>query len=104
VNCGLWRLTLELPGDPNGRLTDNEPEGPYVGAIVKLYYGTDLISTDSLWGIFEDLDAGCSSDHPFWEHLAEVTRDLASNVTNQQNLRLQLGGHIAKYQAILAEV
>ena len=104
AQSGPWRLTLELPADPDGRLSEDEPAGPYCGAVVRLHHQHRTISTESCWGIQEDLDAGCSADHPFWEHLAQITRELAAECLDEPRIRQTLQGKVQTLQSILAEI
>jgi hypothetical protein len=104
LQSGPWRLTLELPADPEGRLNEDEPVGPYIGAVVRLHHEHRTISTESCWGIYEDLDAGCSNTHPFWDHLAQITRDLAAECLDEPRIRQSLLGKIQTLQGILSDI
>jgi len=110
AQSGPWRLTLELRADPDGRLSENagwstdEPVGPYCGAVVRLHHQHRIMSTESCWGIEEDLDAGCSADHPFWEHLAQIARWLAAECLDEPRIRQTLQGKVQTLQSILAEI
>ena len=98
---GPWRLTLELPADPE---TSQDETGSFCGAVVRLHHQHRTISTESIWGIQEDLDAGSSADHPFWEHLAEITRELAAECLDEPRVRQTLQGKVQTLQSILAEI
>jgi hypothetical protein len=104
AQSGKLRLTLKIPGDDGAQPEPDEPAGPYVGAIVRLLWNDRVLATDSLWGIFEDFEAGGSWQHPWWDHMAGIVRDLAETVTDPDGLRLQIGGDIATLQAIQQEV
>ena len=103
ATAGAWRLTLELPGDPDGRLTEDEPEGPYLGAIVRLQHNGTTLQTDSLWGIFEDFGAAGSSHHPWWEQLAGIVRELADRCTDPVEVTGTIAGRIQTLQALQLE-
>ena len=104
AQSGKLRLTLTIPGDDGAQPEADEPAGPYVGAIVRLLWNDRVLATDSLWGIFEDFEAGGNAHHPWWDHMAGIVRDLADTVTDPEGLRLQIGGQIATLQAIQQEV
>ena len=104
TESGPWRLTLELPADPEASQFYPDETGPFCGAVVRLHHQHRTISTESCWGIEEDLDAGCSSDHPFWEHLAQIARELAAECLDEPRIRQTLQGKVQTLQSILAEI
>jgi hypothetical protein len=104
LQSGPWRLTLELPADPEGQQSGDEPAGPYIGAVVRLHHEHRTIGTESCWGIHEDLDAGCSADHPFWDHLAQIASELAAECLDEPRIRQSLLGKIQTLQGILSDI
>lgn len=105
LKAGPWELHLEIPADPDYRPGPDEPAADcYVGAVVRLFYRSTCVSTESCWGIAEDLDAGCSTSHPFWEHLAEITRELADEALDPVRLSGTIAGKRASLDAMAADV
>jgi hypothetical protein len=104
LQSGPWRLTLELPADPDCRYVDTEPGDCYIGAVVRLHHQHRTISIESCWGICEDFDAGCSNAHPFWDHLAMITRDLAAECLDEPRIRQSLLGKIQTLQGIISDI
>lgn len=105
LKVGPWELHLEIPADPDYRPEPHEPTADcYVGAVVRLFHGNTLVSTESCWGIAEDLDAGCSTSHPFWEHLAQITRELADEALDPVRLSGTIAGRRASLDAMAADV
>lgn len=105
LKVGPWELHLEIPADPDYRPEPDEPVADcYVGAVVRLFYRNICITTESCWGIAEDLDAGCSKSHPFWEHLAQITRELADEALDPVLLSGLIAGRRASLDAMAADV
>jgi hypothetical protein len=105
LKVGPWELHLEIPADPDYRPEPDEPVADcYVGAVVRLFHRNTRISTESCWGIAKDLGAGATTSHPFWEHLAEIIRELADEAIDPVRLSDTVADMRASLDAMAADV